>query len=597
MTSSRKLLAFGLIGLLTFAIGTVGIQEAKPEYSIWSAMFAAIQLFRLESVPIDGPVPWALELARWVAMVLALTALLTVAARVAADTLVQVRLIIEQLVPGRFGFRERCVVVGLGRKGLSLVEDIQSRKHRRYRILGIDQDPDRIESARRLGIDVLLADATELGTLQRLTWRRTAWVVLLMGNDDANLTTALSIAQLRRNEETKVAVHVGDLKLRGLLDRQDVLKTRGFRLFNYYERAARRALLAYPVEALDLRDTPNHTNLLLGRQKVSIARAQVPHVYVRSSGHFVTALVASLARSGHIPHLPPRPWTRIKVTLVGSESEAQRARVEELYPVLRRAGSQALIDLDVIQPMQGASATQVLAAAILAQPTGTPTTVFLDVNDSRMALIEALALLDGIGIAVSDEPMRPGIDLRCIFDFADVPAVADFIKAHPGLRRHLFPLPSLVECCGDRALFEADDRIDDLARVIHAHYDRAEAMPWDSLTLELQDSNRAAADHVGVVLRALGDVNRDPTTPDFQWEADEIEALAECEHRRWSAQKLMAGWQPDHSLGESQNAQSRRHGCLDRSYRQLSEAMKERDRDNVRLIPVLLRRIAARAYD
>jgi hypothetical protein len=104
----------------------------------------------------------------------------------------------------------------------------------------------------------------------------------------------------------------------------------------------------------------------------------------------------------------------------------------------------------------------------------------------------------------------------------------------------------------------------------------------------MQDSNRAAADHVAIVLRWLRERGRDVTAPDFTWDAAELDTLAECEHRRWAAQKLMAGWEPDPTLGEEQDKARKRHGCLDRRYDELSEAMKERDRDNVRAIPELL---------
>lgn len=66
------------------------------------------------------------------------------------------------------------------------------------------------------------------------------------------------------------------------------------------------------------------------------------------------------------------------------------------------------------------------------------------------------------------------------------------------------------------------DQIDALARTIHANYSEAtqpaQRQSWESLTLELQDSNRAAADHIGVVMRQLLASGCHPRRPDLRWE-------------------------------------------------------------------------------
>jgi hypothetical protein len=59
---------------------------------------------------------------------------------------------------------------------------------------------------------------------------------------------------------------------------------------------------------------------------------------------------------------------------------------------------------------------------------------------------------------------------------------------------------------------------------------------WDALSENLRDANRAAAEHVPILLAAVGlragDAANDET----------IERMARIEHRRWIADRLDRGW-------------------------------------------------------
>jgi voltage-gated potassium channel Kch len=588
MSSYLKRLLIGVAFVGTLALGTLGFLSANPGYTFWTAVLAALQLFALNSGVVDGPVPWTLEAARWIAFALSGAAALGIARELAADSILRGRLFIERVVPAWVPLRRQCLIVGLGRKGIALITDLKADPRSDLRVLAVDRDPERVAIARSLGIEALVADGTSEETLRNLPWRRISWTTLLMKGDEPNVTAALEIIRQRGHADTQVAVHVPTLQLRNLLARQDALKARGVRLFNHYERLARRTLLAYPVELQSISGEARTPDLLLGLQTGEPALEHVPHVFIRPSRDFTPALVASLARGAHFPRTTRSPWSRIRVILAGDDAEAQREAIQALHPALRREGEFALIDFDVLVPSPGQAAAEAVADCIATLPAGTPSTVFLDVHEPGAALLEALAVLDRLGVTATELRGEFAGSVRCIFDFAEEPSIMAFLAAHPALRRYMYPLPSLADCCGGGVLFDAEDRLDALARRVHAHYDPEGRMPWDTLSLELQESNRAAADHVGVVLRWLRANDRDARAPEFTWDADDLDILAECEHRRWAAQKLMAGWEPDHSLGEGQDKARKRHGCLDRRYDELSEEMKERDRANVRAIPELL---------
>ena len=592
MRIDSKVVLLGLLATGAFLLGTYGFQQANPNYSVLTAMLAALQLFALNSGTVDSPVPWSLEVARWSALAFSGGAVFGLIRSLANDSVIRFWLLIMRTPIGRLQRQPFCVVLGLGRKGMSLVHDLRARKSPRYRVLGIDNDPDRVALARAAGIDGIVADATSEETLRLLPWCRLSWVVLLIGRDEPNLTSALNILRTRGVEKSEIALHVPTLALRNLIYRQNALKQKGVRMFNYYERLARQTLLRYPVEALGLASgNKNYRECLqLGLQSVSTAQEQVPHVFIRPSGDFTPALVYLLARNAHFPITARRPWRRIKILLVDADAEQQRAALQELYPALRRSGDGALVDLEVIIPTAGESAAQTIAVRAMSLPAGTPVTVFLDIHDAGKALIEALTFLDGVGLTGQPGLPPTASDFRCIFDYAEEPAIRDFIHAHESFESRVLPLPSMADCCGAMVLSEADDWLDKVARTMHARWDKEGKQPWESLTLELQESNRAAADHVGVLLRHLGKpAQEEVLAPGFMWGVDDLELLSECEHRRWSAQKLMDGWLADPTLGEGQDKLRKRHGCIDRPYTVLSEDMKERDRGNIRGIPELIR--------
>lgn len=70
-------------------------------------------------------------------------------------------------------------------------------------------------------------------------------------------------------------------------------------------------------------------------------------------------------------------------------------------------------------------------------------------------------------------------------------------------------------------------------------------VPGDELLESLKESNRRQADHIGVKLKAVG-CGIAPLTDweaeRFQFTPEEVERMAEMEHRRFVEEWLRAGW-------------------------------------------------------
>jgi hypothetical protein len=95
-------------------------------------------------------------------------------------------------------------------------------------------------------------------------------------------------------------------------------------------------------------------------------------------------------------------------------------------------------------------------------------------------------------------------------------------------------------------LHESEDR---LARALHQDFrtqNPNEPHPeWNELSEDFKDSNRQAADHIPLKLRALG-YHEEPLTKDkpriLSFEDSEIDLLAQMEHTRWCAERYLSGW-------------------------------------------------------
>ena len=125
------------------------------------------------------------------------------------------------------------------------------------------------------------------------------------------------------------------------------------------------------------------------------------------------------------------------------------------------------------------------------------------------------------------------------------------------------------------------DELDKKAKTIHERYVSTEIargitpqsnailVAWDDLPEAMRQSNRAQADHEPIKLATLK-IAKDPAT---------IEALAEAEHRRWMAERVLSGWR----YGSTRDNPRKRHPSL-KPYAEISEDVKQKDRDVVNYI-------------
>jgi hypothetical protein len=220
--------------LVAFGAGVdVSERPGLPGARLPARLYYAISLFVLGGVDIGTPVGgpnWARSLL-WSAYFLA--------PAVTTSALVEgaLRLLRPQTLQ-RLQLHDHIVLVGLGRTGLLYLERLREREPGR-RVVILDLDPSQPavqEAADRFGAIVLPGDITHRPSRAALRLHRAAGLVLLTGDDLANLAAAWDIA--REHPDLPVAAHVADLSLKRSVVRMQE-ETRSVHVFNSHRIAAR----------------------------------------------------------------------------------------------------------------------------------------------------------------------------------------------------------------------------------------------------------------------------------------------------------------------------------------------------------------------
>ena len=137
-----------------------------------------------------------------------------------------------------------------------------------------------------------------------------------------------------------------------------------------------------------------------------------------------------------------------------------------------------------------------------------------------------------------------------------------------------------------------------LARAIHEDYvrrqreqgtppeDNPSMVGWDALAETLRRSNRDQAADIGRKLQAVG-CEMAASSPGegepFEFTLEEVELLARMEHERWWRDREADGW----TFGPVKDVEKKTSPYLV-PYDELTEDVKEMDRDAVRGIPSFL---------
>lgn len=530
--------------------------------SFLDKLYLSIQLFVLQSGAVPPPIPWQLDVARFLAPAVAASAAFIAIAVVFAE---QVSAMRARMSSGHV------VVCGLGRLGATLARTLEAAG---YAVVAVESDPGNaaIGECREEGITVLIGDATDRSLLRATGVQRARFLFAVTGVDGANAeiaTDARSLVEERRGPPLTCFVHVSDDKLGGVLRQLGVAMRSGgtFRLeyFNAAQRGAPALLREHPAFDGD-------GNTPLGP----------PHLLVVGLGEMGSNLVEQAARRWRA--IAGTSGRRFKVTVVDDKADDHVAALGERFPRLKDACE------IVARPMDLRSAAFERADFLFREGGAcTITSAYVCVGDDVAGLSAALHLRRRLGDR--DVP----IVVRTTQQGGVAALLASDEDGAAG-RLEVFGLIDLV--CRPDVLLRGQNEV--LAEAVHEDYLRRQRdggatretnpsmVDWDELPETLRESNRRQAADIGRKLEAAG-YDIEPLT---DWDARpivlsqrEVELLARMEHDSWQTERTAAGW----TYGPKKVIEEKKSPYLV-PYDALPEEIRDLDRDAVRAIPAFLAR-------
>jgi len=411
---------------------------------------------------------------------------------------------------------------------------------------------------------LLEGNPASAGALSAANAAKASHLFAVTDDDGANVGIAVQAIQLAGSKppQPHVLVHITDPQLRASLRQHAVFASEcgGPRvtMFNVFENSARLLFLR-----------PNHQ---LDYVRIGEDDPRAVQLVVIGFGLMGEALVTRAAMVGHFANLK-----QPRIVVIDKSAMRKQRIFRARYPHFDRVVDAHFLELDAEEPV-----TQERIGELCADAEKTISTVAITFDNDTRGLSLAWSLLDRV---------RPDVPIRLR------------LSEHLGLRDLKLPeritvFGSMHDACSREHWL--NDELNRMARALHEYHRRSvhesgRATPddrslrdWDSLADDLIDSNRQAADHIWVKLRAAGchairKGQPDPGPIVKEFRPEEVERLAKMEHQRWMAERYLAGWE----WAEKKNTPNRKSPYLV-PWEQLDDETAQWDRDFAEILPGLL---------
>jgi hypothetical protein len=571
MLKSLAPLLFVVSSMVSLLLALWGFQQ--EDGAVFStSIYRALQLFTLQGGDVDGPVPWSLEVARWLAPATTFGGIYAAAYAFFGRWWGRMRL--AWLV------RDHVIVAGVGNKGLSLIRDLLDADAG-LQVVAIDPvEIAEVEELRSLGVIFVRAEAGSEALFHQVRLEHAKALICMAGEDRTNIGVALAasacIPEWRRGRPVEIHVHVGDVDRHHVLQRNRLFDLQHdsrhrMRLFNCLVNRARRTWQVHPLECAPDGSLSDDVHLVIGQLTAAHKAMLVQAVQV---GHF-------------------RRGGRVTVHVLSKNVNEEQARLLKEYPGIGDCARLRLVPLasadDFVDEV--AKIASGLGASALLTVLGPP-------GDAAASLSDALLLCERF------KGLGSGFQFRILLEVAAGDAVRLLVQEDSQLRQRVGFLPDMDEACGMEAVF--NQSLDRVARRIHevwkkgtderireaevkgnskdadAHRAKPAYRPWDELTEEQKDVNRLAADHLRIKVRAVGLAGLEGCQLAEAWrllDGQAVDILCRMEHERWAAPYRLAGWK----YGPRCDERRIHHNLV--PYDDLNEDTKKYDLEQVMQVP------------
>lgn len=547
------LLTLFIFSLITgiFGFYTYFSQSGAPANWL-RIVYCTLQLYAVQGGDLPGTIPWTLEIARFAAAIT--TALAVVSALFGIFREQWNRLRISMM-------RNHVIIIGFGTKGKNI---LQENLKKGKKVVVIDNDPlnPNLSILKSSKCRFLPGDATGKDILHRAAIKKAETVFLMMGDDNHEVNSCMAIYDIIKKEKRfdkdhplQCIMHLQKNEFLNTMKNhsvvQDINDGLALNIFNIYENSARLLFEEHPPD----------------RNGITAESENYVQMVIFGFGKAGEALALQTALTGHYIN-GKKPFAVVIDRDAGEKVKNFLTRYPtysdycEIEPATMEAESPQLINkIDHYLETENAL-----------------TTIVLCFDNKTLNML--------LGLQILNMKPKKGSD-----NFPPVFVRTDDEETLKKLSEELiaYALPSKV--CSQKIIMGG--YIDTLAKTFHTNYlglrrkekdfgSRDADVEWESLSQEYKDSNRKAADHMAVKVRSIDCeiVEKNDKRPPAVFTDDEIEKLAELEHRRWNAERSLAGW----TYNEVKNNKTRKTPYLT-GWTNIPENIREYDRDSVRNIP------------
>lgn len=564
----------GVLALFTFVAGSIGFLKyftaTGDPRSISDILYLTLQLFTIESGAVPGTIPWELEIARWLAPM------------IAAYTAVKALGVIfrEQFQLIRLKFiKDHIIICGSGSKADLLAQNFYSNGYRVVKILENNHESV-IDNHKDNGIIVFNGDARNERFLYRAGIHKAKYLILFCEDDGKNIEIAVQARKIIRdiNDKTLTCiVHLVDPWLCQLLKEKEIgaEKVDSFRLefFDIFNSGARYLLKEFPPFA----EFEKNENL-------------TPHILIIGLGLMGKSLLLHIAKYWN--DLNEDNKMRFQITIIDKIADSKIESLDLQYPQLKKI-------CDIIPLQLSIESIDFQRGDFLfnKEKKCTISSIFICLDDDSKGLSAALVLQNRL------DKIRIPIVVR----MARESGLATLLSEKSGNEgfASLQSFGLLDRTCESGLVLGGINET--IARAVHEDYidmelkkgntleTNASMVPWVELPENLKESNRLVADNIILKLKAIGC----GITPLSDWDAgtfvfksDEIERMAEMEHNRWMSERLNAGWK---YRAAKKNIKKKTSPYLV-DWSDLPDEIKQIDRDIVMRIPKFLSKVDLQVY-
>ncbi len=534
-----------------------------------NCFYLSLQLFTMNfnSGGLDQQIPITLQIARFLAPALAAYTFLQALLVVFKDQ-------IDLLTLARM--REHTIICGLGRKGMLLTKDLRQAGVSVV-IIECDGNNPNLENCREMGAVILISDARDEMALRKANLERAQRIIAVCGDDGTNIEVAeharLFHSKYQKSELT-CTVHIVDTYLWSLLRKREfnAEQNSSFRLelFNIYDSGARTLL----------------------RKTFQPEDQLQPHLLVVGMGNLGEYLIVRAAQMWCKTYA--HTCLPLPITIVDPDVSRKLAALQIRFPLITTVCRFNSLIIRTDWP-------EFQKAANWECQNGFPqvTHAYICLEDPAIGLHAGFTLLQ----TLAEQKIK--IMVRMTEDAG----LAKFLQEtrNTGEAISNFEAFGLLEQTCKIGLFD-DGTHESLARAIHEAYVRDQVgsgrtdqndpslAEWDRLAIHLRQSNRHQADHIGIKLKAVGcDIIpwREYGAENFAFRENEIEKMARMEHERWCQERERTGWR---FHAERDKVNKLHPDLLPWDDPRLSLETKEKNRQEVRLIPALLAYVGFQVY-